>query len=274
MAVRSLTRDVMAVVRGQRPDTESASDVEQSVADPPLDRQPVVHQFQEVVLRTEYLPPLGGRRDRFVDLPEPQPGLHLPGRATGGGDDALGMFGDDVGIHPVPLAELALEGGQRGQLEQVAQAGGVLGHHGEVGVGTAAGDVIGLLARIAPQDPAGIEPGSGSHIGLDADDGLDPDLGRRVVELAGAEHVAVVGHPDGGHLQALGLGQHGRDLGGTVEHRVLGVVVQMHERTTHRAVSLGLPGDAFGVSSRRVRAPAAASSRREASGRSPWPAQA
>ena len=38
--------------------------------------------------------------------------------------------------------------------------------------------------------------------------GLMPGFGRGVVELAGAEHVSVVGHADRRHLQPLGLGEH------------------------------------------------------------------
>jgi hypothetical protein len=59
----------------------------------------------------------------------------------------------------------------------------------------------------------------------------------------------VICHPDRGHLQALRLGKHRRDLRGTVQHRVFGVVVEVHEggpmsaraksrRTGHRDASL------------------------------------
>ena len=207
-----------------------------------LDAQPVVHQLEEVVVGAEDLSPFGGGLQRLAVVAQPQPGLHLPGRAAGGRDDARRVFGDDLGVHARPLAQLALEGGQRGQLEQVAQARRVLGDHRQVGVGAAARDVVALLTGVTPQDPPGIKTRSGSYIRLDTDDRLDAGLGRRVVELAGTEHVSVVGHPDRGHLQPLHLGEHGRDLRGTVQHRVLGVVVQVDEgprrRTAHRDASL------------------------------------
>ena len=227
--VGGVAGDVVAVVGGQRRNAQRAADLEQTLTDPPFDRQPVVHQLQEIVVGAEDLPPLGGRLQRLAVLTQPQPGLHLPGRAAGGGDDALGVFGDQLGVHPRPLAELALEGGQRRQLEQVAQAGRVLGHHRQVRVGAAPGDVVGLLAGVTPGDATGVEARTRRDIRLDADDRLDPGLGGRVVELAGAEHVSVVGHADRGHFQPLHLGQHRRDLRGTVEHRILGVVVQVHE---------------------------------------------
>jgi hypothetical protein len=84
-----------------------------SSPDSAFDVEPVVHQLQEVVVGPEDLPPFGGGLERFAALPEPQPGLHLPGGAAGGGDDAGRVLGDQLGVHPRPFAELALEGGQR-----------------------------------------------------------------------------------------------------------------------------------------------------------------
>ncbi len=218
------------------------ADLQQPLADPALDVQAVVHQLEEVVVGPEDLPPLGRRLQRLAVVPEPQPGLHLARRAAGGGDDALGVLGDELGVHPRPLAQLALEGRQRRQLEQVAQTGRVLGDHRHVGVGPTARDVVGLLRRVTPQDALGVEPRAGRDIRLHADDRFDSRFGRRVVELAGAEHVSVVGHADRGHLEPLRLRQHRLDLRGTVQHRVFGVVMQVHEGpqggTAHRVASL------------------------------------
>jgi hypothetical protein len=99
-----------------------------------------------------------------------------------------------------------------------------------VGVGPAAGYVVGLLVRITPEDALGFEARRRCDVGLDPDDRLDPHLGGAVVELAGAEHVSVIGHADRRHLEPLRLGEHRLDLRGTIEHRVLGVIVKMHER--------------------------------------------
>ncbi|CFE46862.1 Uncharacterised protein [Mycobacterium tuberculosis] len=229
MVVGGVAGHVVAVIGGKRRNVERASDLEQTVTDPAFDGQPVVHQLKEVVVRSDDLPPLRRGFERLPILAEPQAGLHLPRRASGGDDDALGVFGDELGVHARPLAQLALEGSMRGQLEQVAQTGGVLGHHRQVRVGAAAGDVVGLLAGVTPQDAPGVEPRARRDVCLHADDRLDPGLGRGVVELAGTEHVSVVGHPHRGHPQPLHLGEHGRDLRGTVQHRILGVVVQVHE---------------------------------------------
>ncbi len=232
MIAGGLPGDVVAVVGGERRNAELAADLEQALADAAFDLDAVVHQLEEVVLGPEDLPPLGCRLQRLAFVAQPKAGLHLARRAAGGGDDPCGVFGDDLGVHPRPLAQLPLEGRQRRQLEEVAQAGGVLGDHRHVGVRTAARDVVALLAGIAPQDALGVEPGTGGDVGLDTDDRGDAHFGCGVVELAGSEHVAVVGHADRGHLQALRLGQHGLDLGCPVQHRVLGVVVEVHEART------------------------------------------
>jgi hypothetical protein len=58
--VRGIAGDVVAIIGGQRRDAEFAAYLHQSLADTAFDRQSVVHQFEEVVLSTEDLPPRGG----------------------------------------------------------------------------------------------------------------------------------------------------------------------------------------------------------------------
>ena len=157
VVVRGIAGDVVAVVGGQRRDAQGAADLEQPVAHPTLDRQAVIHQLEEVVVGSEDLPPPGGGLQRLAVVTEPQPGLHLAGRAAGGGDDAGRVLGNDLGVHPRPLAELAFERGQRRQQEQVAQAGRILGDHRQVGIGPAARHVVGLLVRISPENSPGVE---------------------------------------------------------------------------------------------------------------------
>ena len=246
VAVRGLPRHVVAVVGSQRRDAELAPHLQQAVADTALDLDTVIHQLQEEIVLAEDLLPFGGGLERLLVMAQPQPGLHLARGAARRRDDALGVLGDQFGVHARPLAELTLEGGHRGQLEQVAQPGRVLGDHGHVGVGAATGDVIALLTAITPLDTLGVEARPRRDIGLDADDGLDPGIGGDVVELAGPEHVSVVGHADRRHPQALRLGHHRFDLRGTVQHRVFGVVVQMHEGGTHRVASLLVRSDSSG----------------------------
>ena len=70
----------------------------------------------------------------------------------------------------------------------------------------------------------------GRDVRLHADDRLD--AGRRAlrVEVVGAEHVAVVGHRQRRHAHPGRLGEQLGQPGRAVEHGVLGVHVQVHER--------------------------------------------
>ena len=66
-----------------------------------------------------------------------------------------------------------------------------------------------------------------------ADHGVDAFGLGVIVELDGAEEVAVIGHGDGGHF-LLGDDFHQlRDFAGAVEQRVVGVAVKMNERVRH-----------------------------------------
>jgi hypothetical protein len=71
------------------------------------------------------------------------------------------------------------------------------------------------------------------HVELTADDRLDPGLVALLVEVQDAVHVAVVGDAHG-RLSVLDGGRdHVADPGGAVEHRVLGVLMQMDEGVRH-----------------------------------------
>ena len=94
---------------------------------------------------------------------------------------------------------------------------------------------LGVAAAVVDAAPAHrpLEARLGRLVGLDADDGLDPGLVGRLVEVEDAVHVAVVGDPDRRlavrHRPGDDVGHPGR----TVEHRELGVLVQVGERCAH-----------------------------------------
>src|SRR4030095_1949186 len=75
-----------------------------------------------------------------------------------------------------------------------------------------------------------------------AEDGLDPVLLAGEVEVDGAEQLAVVGHGQGGHTHAGGLGEQVVDPGGSIEHRVLGVHVEVRESPRYDAPALPTAG--------------------------------
>ena len=74
VVVGGVAGDVVAVVGGQRRNVELAADLQQPLADPLFDRQTVVHQLQEVVVRR--------RRSRATWRPPPAPRGPAPAAAA------------------------------------------------------------------------------------------------------------------------------------------------------------------------------------------------
>ena len=219
--------DVVRVVGGDRRDAEVLAQAQQPVADAGLDVEPVVHQLEEVVVPAEDVLEVAGRLPGLVVVTDPQPGLHLARGAPRGGDQALGVLGEQLAVG-AGLVEEPLHRGPRGEPEEVVHALGGLREQRHVGVGAGPGDVV--VAPVVPPDPLLVEArGVRREVGLHADDGLHargPALGPEVV---GAEHVAVVGHRDRVHAQLGGALEHVLQPGGPVEHGVLGVDVQVDE---------------------------------------------
>ena len=90
-------------------------------------------------------------------------------------------------------------------------------------------EIAGGLEVVAPDDPLLVPPIAWRDVHLAADDRLHPMRDARLVELDGAEHVAVVGHRDRRHAELLHARHELRDLVGPVEQRVLGVEVEVSE---------------------------------------------
>ena len=228
MRLRVRLDRVVRVVGDHERQVQLFRDAPQAVPDPLLDAEPVVHDLDEEVARAEDVAVRGGRLERLRVLAEPQPGLHLPAGAAGGGDDPLRVRGDQLAVHP-RLAEIAFERGQGRQPEQVVHALGGLGQQRHVRVGTGAGHVVVLLRRGAPAHRLAVPAVLGGDVGLDADDRLDPGLGGLGPEVVGTVEVAVVGHGHGRHARAIALGEHVLKPRGPVQHGVLGVHVKVHE---------------------------------------------
>ena len=114
----------------------------------------------------------------------------------------------------------AFEKAGRNQLDEVAIAFLVLAEQDQVVIAVGIG--AGLVALLRDVDFA-------------ADDGMDALRFGGVVELDGAEEIAMVGHGDGGHL-LLGDDVHQLvDFAGAVEQGVVGVAVQVNERHRQNA---------------------------------------
>ncbi len=118
------------------------------------------------------------------------------------------------------LVVVAVEVGVARDLDEVAVALVRLGEHREVE------DLV--LAALRPVEARRVR-----EVALHADDRLDADLVRGLVHRQSAVHVAVVGDAYGG----LAIGRRGRDdladPRRTVEHRVLGVQMEMYKRLRH-----------------------------------------
>ena len=243
VALRVLRVRVVQVVRRDDRQRQLLREAEQVLLHPALDRDAVVHQLDEEVVLAEDVAELRGGRDRLVPLPEAEAGLHLAAGAAGGRDEALVVLVKQLPVH-AGLEVVALDRRPRRQLEQVVQAGRALREQRHVGVRAGARHVV--AAAVAPPD-AGLVAAvrARREVGLRADDRLHAVLLGLLPEVERAEGVAVVGDRDRRHALLGGLAQHVAEAGGTVEHRVLGVHVEVDEAVggTHGGSTLAGASD-------------------------------
>ena len=138
------------------------------------------------------------------------------------------------------LVVVALEVGRRRELEQVAVALIGLGQEGQVVVELLApARVAAGVVDLAAPDRSFV-PGLGGHVRLGADHRVDAGLAARRVEVEDPVHVAVVGDTEG-RLTVLHRRLHQvGDPRRPVEHRELGVGVEVGERPCcHACVPFG-----------------------------------
>ena len=137
-------------------------------------------------------------------------------QAAGERDHALGVAGEQLEVDVGLAAPVALEVAGRAELDQVAKALVARREQREV---------VALVAH-------GLGAAVVHEVGLEAEDRLDPVLAAGLVVLDRAVHHAVVGEPQ--RRLPVGGGALGQrvDPAGAVEHRVLGVDVEMGEATS------------------------------------------
>ncbi len=236
--------DVVQIVGGHEREVQPLGDLEQLVAELLLDGDAVIHQFAEVVLLAEDVLHVGGRGQSLVEVAGLQPAVHLPRGAPGRPDQAGAVPLHELAVEP-GVAVVALDAGQAGQPVQVVQALGVAGPQRHVGVGELALALADLASTLVVTAAEVEGPFLGAALGrevpLDADDRLDAGLGRGVVELEGTVQVAVVGDRDRALPDILGRLEQVLQARSTIEHRVLGVDMEMDEIPAH-----GFPSQAFG----------------------------
>ena len=187
---------VVAVVGGEQRRPDPAGDLDQGRVGLVLLGQAVILELdEEVALPEDVLEP--GGQGLGLDAVVGQQRLeHDPSEAPGGGDESGGVLLEELPVEP-GLVVVALEVGGGRQLEQVLVALGGLGQQGEVVVellptGHVATGVVDLaLAHRA------LVPRFGRHVGLGADDRVDPRLLAGGIEVEDSVHVAVIGDPEG-----------------------------------------------------------------------------
>lgn len=235
---------VVQVVRGHERQAQVLGQPAQVRHDPALDVEAVVHDLAVVVVLAEDVPELGGGRHGLVVLAQAQAGLDLAGGAAGGGDQPRGVLAEQLAVQARPLRVDRVQRGDRAHPEQVVHAGGVLAQQRHVGVGAAAGDVVPALVGLAPAGLLLVRAVlvSRGDVGLEADDRPDPRGLGLGPEVVGAEQVPVVRDRQRVHAEALGLGEEVVQLRGAVEHRILGVRVEVDEAAVLHGVGAGVGG--------------------------------
>ena len=121
--------------------------------------------------------------------------------------------------------------------EQVLIDAGLVVEAFQVGGRNQLDEILVALLVLAQQDEVVVAVGVGARlvallgdIDLAADDGVNAFRLGGVIELDGAEQVAVIGHGDRGHL-LLGDRASAVDIAGPVEQGVVGVAVKVNEMT-------------------------------------------
>src|SRR5439155_7893827 len=133
------------------------------------------------VVRPEDVPVVGRRLAGLLEVADAQPGLHLTGRAAGGGDDPFRVLLQQLPVG-ARLVVIPFQAGPGRQPEEVVQAVGAGGPHGHVGVCAAATDVV--FPAFGPAHPGPVEPGgAGGQVALDPDHRLDAGRDGLLVEV-------------------------------------------------------------------------------------------
>jgi len=183
----------------------------------------------EIVAVAEDLGVPRGRRPGLVPPVRHEVLRHLAREAGRGHDHPFG----------VPLQHLPVDAGAMveplhvpdgGQLDEVPVALEVACEEHE------------MVVRPLPPRRAPVPPVARRDVRLHPEDRLDPGLARHLLELPRAEHAAVVGERDGGHLELLRPPHQVAEAVGAVEEGVLAVRVEMDERHGLRPRTRTNPG--------------------------------
>ena len=214
-----VTMGVVTVVGREQRRAQVARQPDELRVDARLFRQPVVLQLDEERVAPEHRLEAVDELARAGVVVGEQALGHRAAETPAGGDETLRVLLEQLEVD-ARLVVVAVEVRVRRDLDEVAVPLGGLGEHREVV------DVVVVAARP-------VEPARGDHVGLGADDRRETGVARGAVEVDDAVHVPVVGDADRGLTVGCGGGHDVLDACRAVEHRVLGVEMEMHERLAH-----------------------------------------
>ena len=224
---------VVQVVRRQQRRRQLLRDREQLRVRAHLFRYAVVLELDEEVLPAEDALQSSGQFEG-LGVVVAQERLEDDAAETARGRDeprvvALEQVPVEAGLVVVPLEER-----QGGQFAQVAVA--LVGAREQCQVVVQLLAALGLAAGVVDLAATrrSVEARVGRHVGLEADDRRHVVLATGLVEVDDAVEVAVVGDGDGALAVGLGGEHHLLDARRAVEHRVLGVVVEVDEALSHQ----------------------------------------
>jgi hypothetical protein len=207
---------VVRIVRCHPRDAHLGSDAHEFVVERLLRRESMVLEL-EIETVAEQLPVLRDLATGPGEIAGDDQLRDLRAQAPGQADDAVGVFGEQLPIRPGLVME-TLEPRARRELDEVLVALIGRGEQGEVE------GLLGvlLLGGLGPAIPP-------EEVALHPEDRLDARLPARQIEVQGPVHDSVVRDRTGAHAGGRGRLEHVADTAGTVQHRVLGMCVQMNE---------------------------------------------
>ena len=188
-----------------------------------LNLQAVVLHFDVEVVAEEAMEP-AGQLLRLREIVAEDELAELAGGAAGEADQPVVVRFEQLLVDTGNMVE-TLGVGERRHLDEVLEAGLVLGQQREVvgGIATALAVTLGAPAR--------------GNVRLVADDRIESGSLAFLVELDGAEEIAVIGEGAGVHALGLDVGDELRDPARAVEEAVVGMAVEMDEGSFSHGVA-------------------------------------
>ena len=239
-AQQDVVRDVIAViqvvhvVRADERQAEVLRDRHQPAVHDLLILDAVPLHLEEEVVRSEDVAEGGRRGARTGSLRAAQLRRDLTFEAAAQADQPLRVSGEQF-LVDARLAVEALRVARGDELDQVVPALAGFGEQHEMVVGLGRGAAL-------------LEPAAGRHVHLAPENRLHTACARVVVEHDRREHVAVLRHGHGRHLQLPDLIQQLIDPARAIEQRELGVQVKVDE-FGHGTEKFGSRSVEFGISS-------------------------